>query len=118
LKLDTSQHLLTLSRAKLNARKRLRLLAIFHFIEGKNRTEVALILKVSRRSVNTWVSHYLSDGVAGLEAKKAPRCTCLLSIKQRGRLFDYIDQDSRSSKVGRLEGEAIRLYIDNKFQIN
>ncbi len=118
MKLDTSQHLLALSRAELNARKRLRLLAISHFIEGKNRTEIALILKVSRRSVNTWVSHYLSDGVAGLEAKKAPGRTYPLSIKQRGRLFDYIDQHSRSSKGGRLTGEAIRLYIADEFQIN
>ncbi|MFT6992944.1 MAG: DNA-binding NarL/FixJ family response regulator [Paraglaciecola sp.] len=58
LKLDTSQHLLALSRAESNARKRIRLLAIFHFLEGKNRTEIALSLKVSRRSVNTWVSNY------------------------------------------------------------
>jgi transposase len=118
LKLDTSQHLLALSRAESNARKRLRLLAISHFIEGKNRTEIALILTVSRRSVNTWVSNYLSDGVASLETKKAPGRTCPLSIKQREQLFDYIDKHSRSSKGGRLTGEAIRLYITNEFQIN
>jgi transposase len=70
LKLDTSQHLLALSRAEANGRKRLRLLAISHFLEGKNRTQIALNLKVSRRSINTWVSNYLSDGVVGLEAKK------------------------------------------------
>ncbi|MEH6711568.1 MAG: IS630 family transposase [Paraglaciecola polaris] len=100
-----------------NARKRLRLLAISHFIEGKNRTEIALILKVSRRSVNTWVSNYLSDGVAGLEAKKAPGRSCPLATKQREQLFDYIDKHSRSSKGGRLTGEAIRLYIADEYQI-
>jgi len=117
LKLDTSEHLLALSRMESNARKRLRLLAISHFIEGKNRTEIALILKVSRRSVNTWVSNYLSDGVAGLEAKKAPGRSCPLATKQREQLFDYIDKHSRSSKGGRLTGEAIRLYIADEYQI-
>jgi transposase len=72
LKLDTSQHLLALSRAEANARKHLRLLAISHFLEGENRTQIALNLNVSRRSVKTWVSNYLSDGVTGFEAKKAP----------------------------------------------
>lgn len=118
MKLDTSQHLLALSRAETNARKRLRLLAISHFLEGKNRTQIALNLKVSRRSVNTWVSNYLSNGVAGLEAKKAPGRACPLSIEQRVLLFNYIDKQSRSNKGGRLTGEAIRLYIADEFQIN
>lgn len=118
MKLDTSQHLLALSRAETNARKRLRLLAISHFLEGKNRTQIALNLKVSRRSVNTWVSNYLSNGVAGLEAKKAPGRACPLSIEQRVLLFNYIDKQSRSNKGGRLTGEVIRLYIADEFQIN
>ncbi|MGO4894698.1 helix-turn-helix domain-containing protein [Flavobacterium sp. W21_SRS_FM6] len=72
LKLDTPQHLLALSKAETNAPERLRLLALSHFLEGKNRTQIALSLKVSRRSVNKWVADYLSDGLASLEAKKAP----------------------------------------------
>lgn len=118
LKLDTSQHLLTLSRAEANAPKRLRLLALSHFLGGKNRTQIALSLKVSRRSVNKWVADYLSDGLAGLEAKKAPGRACPLSIKQREQLFDYIDKQSRSTKGGRLTGEAIRLYVAEQFQIH
>jgi len=108
LKLDTPQHLLALSRAEKNSPKRLRLLALSHFLEGK----------VSRRSVNKWVADYLSDGLAGLEAKKAPGRTCPLSIKQREQLFDYIDKQSRCTKGGRLTGEAIRLYVAEQFQIH
>ena len=66
LKLDTPEHLLALSRAETNAPKRLRLLAISHFLEGRNRTEISHILKVSRLSVNTWVAKYLSQGLAGV----------------------------------------------------
>ncbi|SQD79267.1 transposase (fragment) [Moritella yayanosii] len=35
-----------------NARMRIRLLAVSHFVDGKNRTEIANFLKVSRTSVN------------------------------------------------------------------
>lgn len=117
MKLDSSKDLLALSRAEPNAPKRLRLLAISHFLDGKNRSQIALNLKVSRRSVNNWVSNYLTDGVEGLEAKKAQGRPCPLSIKQREQLFDYIDKQSRSHQGGRLTGETIRLYIADQFQI-
>ena len=63
------------------------------------------------------MSNYLTDGVEGLEAKKAQGRSCPLSIKQREKLFYYIDKQSRSHQGGRLTGEAIRLYITEKFQI-
>ena len=118
MKLNTAQHLLALSRAETNARKRLRLLAISHFLEGENRAQISRILKVSRLSVNTWVAKYLSSGVAGLEAKKAKGRACFLSLKQREQLSDYIDKQSRSTTGGRLIGEDIRAYIDEQFQVN
>ncbi|WP_424416711.1 helix-turn-helix domain-containing protein [Oceanisphaera sp.] len=37
---------------------RLRLLAVSHFVDGKNRTQIAAFLKVSRNSVNNWVKSY------------------------------------------------------------
>jgi transposase len=118
LKLDTPQYILALSRAETNAPKRLRLLAISHFLEGEYRAEIARILKVSRCSVNKWVANYLSDGLPALEAKKAKGQPCPLSIKQREQLSDYIDKQSRSTKGGRLTGETIRAYISEQFQIN
>ncbi len=46
-----------------NARLRLRLLAVSHFIDGKNRTQIASYLKVSRTSVNKWIKCYLNNGL-------------------------------------------------------
>jgi transposase len=108
LKPDTSQHILALSRAETNAPKRLRLLAISHFLQTGNRAQVSRILKVSRCSVNKCVASYLADGLPALEAKGRP---CPLSIEQREHLSDYIDKQSRSTNGGRLTGEAIRDYI-------
>jgi DNA-binding transcriptional regulator LsrR (DeoR family) len=62
----TPEHLLKLSRAEKNARKRMRLLALSLFLQCKNRTSVAEQLKISRTSVNTWVSNYLASGLEGL----------------------------------------------------
>jgi transposase len=118
LKLDTSQHILALSRAETNAPKRLRLLAISHFLETGNRAEISRILKVSRCSVNKWVTNYLASGLPALEARKAKGRPCPLSIEQQEQLSDYIDKQSRSTKGGRLTGEAIRDYIAEQFQIN
>lgn len=67
----TAEAILKLSRAERNARKRMRLLAIAQFLECKNRTQVANQLKISRTSINNWVSSYLEVGLDGLEARKA-----------------------------------------------
>ena len=52
-----------LIRATSDARMRLRLLAISHFIDGRNRTQIAKFLKVSRSSVNNWVNTNLNKHV-------------------------------------------------------
>jgi transposase len=118
LKLDTPQQILALSRAETNAPKRLRLLAISHFLETGNRAEISRILKVSRCSVNKWVASYLSNGLPALEAKKTKGRPCPLSIEQQEQLSNDTDKQSRSIKGGRLTGEAIRIYIAEQFQIN
>ena len=55
---DKKQEALALSKAEKNARKRLRLLAVYYFLDGKNRTEIAYMLQLSRRIVNEWVKRY------------------------------------------------------------
>ena len=55
-----------------NARKRMRFLALAHFQEGHSRTDIATAFKVSRTSVNKWVSNFLLHGVAGLDSVRPP----------------------------------------------
>ena len=70
-----------LIRATSDARMRTRLLAVSHFVDGKNRTQIAEFLKVSRTSVNLWISAYLNDSIEGLTEKQhtghPPRLTHL-----------------------------------------
>lgn len=48
---------------------RIRLLAIAHFKEDASRTQTAKYLKVSRVSVNKWISLFLAQGIDGLKEK-------------------------------------------------
>lgn len=114
----TAKELLALAKAEKNARKRIRLLAISHFLNGKNRTQIALILKVSRRSVNDWVANYQSLGLAGLDAKKQKGRDAYLSDEQKKQLCEFIKRHYLSDKKKPLVGIDIQNYIHDNFAIN
>ncbi|WP_133151168.1 helix-turn-helix domain-containing protein, partial [Vibrio sp. 10N.261.45.E11] len=77
-----------------NARLRLRLLAVSHFIDGKNRTEIASFLKVSRLSVNKWIKAYLDFGVEGLVEKPHTGRPSRLTIEQKKHLKEYVTSNA------------------------
>ena len=109
----TSEQLLALSKSEKDSRKRIRFLALSHFLDGKSRTYIAEILKVSRTSVNLWVSNYLTNGLEGLESKKAKGRTCYLTERQKQTLCSYIEEHSQDKhEGGRLTGESILAYIE------
>ncbi|SUJ06147.1 Transposase and inactivated derivatives [Shewanella morhuae] len=60
----------------------MRYLALLHFTEGHSRTAIATMLKVSRTSVNKWVTTYLSQGLSGLDDKPNPGRPAQLSLAQ------------------------------------
>lgn len=113
----TSSELVKLSKQTADPRMRLRLLAISHFVDGKNRTQIASITKVSRRIINQWVGRYLSHGIAGLASKKSPGRPSRLTDLQTQRLADMLSQEAESEAGGRLTGEDIRQYILTEFGI-
>ncbi|MFT5709132.1 MAG: transposase [Oceanospirillaceae bacterium] len=106
-----------LIRKEKNARMRLKLLAVQHFQDGKSRYKIASYLKVSRTSVNRWISNYLSHGLHGLEEKKhTGRPSCLSAVQQR-QLATYIDNSIKNTKVDKLRGTEIQSYIDREFGV-
>lgn len=110
-------NVLALAKAEQNARKRLRLLAVYHFLDGKNRTQISNMLLVSRRIVNEWVKRYLACGLDGLESKKAKGREPYLTNAQKKTLANFIKKQSTSSTGGRLTGEDIHRYIKEKFGV-
>ena len=110
-------NLAELINAETNARQRLKLLAVSHFLEGKNRTEIAIFLKVSRRSVNIWIKSYLDFGLKGLEVKPRSGRPHRLSPEQLANIKQYVIDNAIKSKGGRLQGKDIQEYIQTKFGV-
>lgn len=114
----TEQELKALSNKVKDHRMRMRLLAVAHFKGGKNRSKVARMLNVSRRMVNDWVANYLKGGISALESKKPSGRPSRLTDPQKEALAHYIEQQSLSSKGGRLNGEMLQSYIQQTFAVN
>lgn len=117
MKKDTVEELIKLARAEKDARKKMRILAIAHFLDGKNRTEIAAILHMSRRIINDWVQRYLNQGLQGLESKKPKGRSSYLSQEQQAQLCRYVEEQSQRDTGGRLTGESIHKYIEDNFSV-
>jgi transposase len=106
-----------LAKRETNARKKLRFLALAHFQEGVNKASIARMLKVSRGSVNKWVAHFLDSGLSGLEDKPYPGRPPKLTQTECKKIAAFIDENSRSSKGGRLIASDIQRYIEDNFAV-
>jgi transposase len=104
-----------LAKTHKSVRMRLRYLALAHFQEGHSRTQIAKFMKVSRTSVNKWISQYLQNGLDGLVDIKTTGRPTRLSKEQSEQLIKYITDASKSEQGGRLVGTDIQSYIANEF---
>lgn len=106
-----------LIRKERNARMKLKLLAVLHFQDGKSRYQIADFLKVSRTSVNRWISLYLSKGLEGLQDKAHSGRPSILTKEQLIQLKSYLDSQSVRGKDGKLTGREVQLYIEQQFGV-
>ncbi len=106
-----------LINATSNARHRLKLIAVSHFIEGKNRTKIASFLKVSRRSVNIWIKAYLDHGLDGLKAKSPTGRPSRLTAEQLAQVKSYIVKNAIKPEGGCLQGKDIQEFIKMEFGV-
>lgn len=92
-------------------------LAVSHFLDGKNRTEIASFLKVSRRSVNIWVKAYLDHGLSGLKAKSPTGRPSKLTSEQLAKVKAYIVENAIKTEGGRLQGKDVQKFIEEEFGV-
>ncbi|WP_448550561.1 helix-turn-helix domain-containing protein, partial [Thalassotalea fusca] len=78
---------------------------------------VARQLKVARRSVNSWVTRFLSEGLNGLEDKPRLGKKSSLSDNQKIQLTRFIAHHAKSENGGRLTGNDVQAYITEHFGI-
>ena len=112
-----TQSISQLIAATNNGRLRIRLLAISHFLDGKNRTQIATFLKVSRTSVNKWVQAYLDDGLDGLKERKHTGRPKALSDEQLALLKRFILSAAVKDDGGRLQGKDVQSFIAQEFGV-
>jgi len=105
-------------RATSNARMRTRLLAVSHFIDGKSRYQIADFLKVSRTSVNKWISVYINEGIDGLTEKKHTGRPSNLTLEQLNTLKQFVTNNAVKVEGGRLQGTDIIAFIESEFCIS
>ena len=91
-----------------NGRLRIRLLAVSHFIDGQNRTQIAKFLKVSRTSINKWIKAYLDLGIEGLQGKKHTGRHRRLTEMQLSQLKEFVVAMAVKPDGGRLRQKKRR----------
>jgi len=95
----------------------MRYLALLHFSDGHSRTAIASMLKVSRTSVNRWISTYLAQGLSGLDDTANPGRPATLSTAQQAKLKMFVQHQSLSEQGGRLMAKDIGHYIQTEFGV-
>lgn len=114
----TSEELKRLARLETDRRLKMRYLAIYHFLSGSNRTQIASYLGVARGSVNTWVANFLTSGIDGLYIKRSPGRPIELTDAQLKKLTLFIQDNAVKTTGGRLIVEDIKHFIRKTFDIN
>lgn len=97
---------------------KMRLLALSHFQDGQSRASIAKYLKISRTSVNKWISAYLTDGIDALNEKPRTGRPHFLSKSQQTELCNFINSHATSESGGRLIGLDVQPYIKESFNID
>jgi transposase len=106
-----------LIRTTSDGRMKIRLLAVSHFVDGKSRTEIAHLLKVSRTSVNKWVKNFLNDGVEGLAEKPHTGRPSRLTKEQLSQVKLFVTEHAIKPDGGRLQGADVKRFIYDSFGV-
>jgi transposase len=104
-----------LARQEANGRRRLRLIALAHLKEGKNCTEVAHALRVTRHTVMRWVQWFSSGGMQRLAGLPHDWSTQRLPQAQEEAFRQAVEQLQRQRGGGRVRGEDIRQLLQQQF---
>ena len=116
--MKTAEKIKKLARSTTDARLKMRYLAVYHYESNHNRTQIAKMLGVARRSVNVWIKTYLEQGLDALKSKKSPGRPINLNDAQLVLLKQFITDNSVKRQGGRLIAEDVRQYIQMTFGVN
>ncbi|HEY3289060.1 MAG TPA: winged helix-turn-helix domain-containing protein [Anaerolineae bacterium] len=108
----------SLVRKQADARCRVRLLALAHLKDGKNYSEVARSLRVTRHAVRRWARWFVAGGIdrlAGVPHTWSPQ---RLPKEQEEPLRLAIERAQAERGGGRIRGEDIRQLLHDQFHLD
>jgi transposase len=106
-----------LARQEPSGRKRLRYMALAHLKDGKNVTEVAAALRVTRTAVLRWLRWFSGDGLGRLAGMPHAWSTQRLPKAQEEAFRQAVEQLQHSRGGGRIRGEDIRQLLAEQFEV-
>ena len=104
-----------LARQELNGQRRMRYIALAPLKDGKNFTEVADALRVTRHSVMRWLKWFACGGVDCLAGAPHYWSTQRLPKAQEEAFRQAIEQLQDNRGGGRVRGEDIRQLLSEQF---
>ena len=106
-----------LARQEPNGQRRMRYIALAHLKDGKNFTEVASALRVTRHAVMRWLKWFVSGGVDRLAGVPHYWSTQRLPRVQEEAFRQAVEQLQASRGGGRVRGEDIRQLLAEQFAV-
>jgi transposase len=106
-----------LARQELNGQRRMRYIALAHLKDGKNFTEVADALRVTRHSVMRWLKWFACGGVDRLAGTPHYWSTQRLPKTQEEAFRQAVEQLQDNRGGGRVRGEDIRQLLSEQFAV-
>ncbi|MDY6896032.1 MAG: IS630 family transposase [Thermotogota bacterium] len=104
-------------KTEANARVRIRMLGLAHIQEGKHFTDVARILKVSRKTVSSWLDRFISEGFDGLYDKPGRGRKPKLPASEEEHFKKIVLKHLSERNGGRIKGEEIRQILKDQFNV-
>jgi transposase len=110
------QELLSMVRLKRFVRIRHRLRCVALAMEGRTAPEIAVMVGLSRRTVQAWVRRYNEEGVDGLQSRPLPGQPTKLKRADEASFIARIDAGpTDADAVCTLRGEDIRRILEDEF---
>jgi transposase len=110
------QELLSMARLKRFGQIRHRLRCVALAMEGRTAPEIAVMVGLSRRTVQAWVRRYNEEGVGGLQSRPLPGQPTKLKRADEAGFIARIDAGpTDADAVCTLRGEDMRRILEEEF---
>lgn len=107
-----------LSKNESDPKVRVRLIAMASLKDGTPAIKVADYLKVSRRTVSSWLKRFMKEGLPGLRDKPRSGRKSKLLLEDLDTLKGEIKEINNKLKGGSLTGKDIQELIKKKYSID